>query len=353
MKKWLIKGLIGALLGALLIVVGFFAILTVFNPKHEPIEALTLTNNAKQIASHTEAFSVMTFNIGYAGLDDTQDFFADGGKRSRAPSQEQVLSNLEAMTAFMSDVSPDFIMVQEIDRKASRSHDVEQYTFIKEGLDGYGSTFAYNYNALWVPVPIFSPMGYANAGLGTFSKYQLSEANRIALNGQESWPMILAELDRCFTENFVPLDNGMSLVLINLHLSAYDKGGLLRAAQAAHVYTHMNALYEAGHYVILGGDWNQLLSDAQLSDPSFLENWPEWLVKIPETLTDSGFVWALDESVMTVRDLATPYEKGVTFETIIDGFLVSPNVEVLNVRGFDLSFKHSDHNPVWLDFKLK
>jgi exonuclease III len=38
---------------------------------------------------------------------------------------------------------------------------------------------------------------------------------------------------------------------------------------------------------------------------------------------------------------------------VIDGFIVSPNVEVLSVQTIDLDFKNSDHNPVKLTFALK
>ncbi|UPT64070.1 MAG: hypothetical protein M0D54_05870 [Hyphomonadaceae bacterium JAD_PAG50586_4] len=34
--------------------------------------------------------------------------------------------------------------------------------------------------------------------------------------------------------------------------------------------------------------------------------------------------------------------------TTIDGFVVSPNVAVESVRGFDLGFEHTDHQPVRL-----
>jgi hypothetical protein len=32
--------------------------------------------------------------------------------------------------------------------------------------------------------------------------------------------------------------------------------------------------------------------------------------------------------------------------TTIDGFIVSPNVAVESVHGFDLGFAHTDHQPV-------
>jgi endonuclease/exonuclease/phosphatase family metal-dependent hydrolase len=53
-----------------------------------------------------------------------------------------------------------------------------------------------------------------------------------------------------------------------------------------------------------------------------------------------------------VRDNATPYVKGETFETVIDGFLISPNLEIINTKTHDLGFKNSDHNPVTVTLKF-
>ena len=48
-----------------------------------------------------------------------------------------------------------------------------------------------------------------------------------------------------------------------------------------------------------------------------------------------------------------PYEKGVSYSAVIDGFIVSDNVEVTYVENIDLEFLYSDHNPVIIDFILK
>lgn len=37
---------------------------------------------------------------------------------------------------------------------------------------------------------------------------------------------------------------------------------------------------------------------------------------------------------------------------VIDGFIISPNVELLDVETLDLGFENSDHNPVIISFSL-
>lgn len=342
--------LIGIVAVVILVPVGFIGYVSLMNPVHDPVEVVVVENNQEVFADDKTVFTAMTFNLGYAGLDETQDFFADGGTRSRAASEEKVEENLKALTDVIKTQDADFYLLQEIDRSASRSYDVEQYERLKLEMNHYASGFAYNYNAIWVPIPFKNPMGYANAGLGTFSRYKKSAMTRIEFEGQESWPKRLGELDRCMMQSDIPLTSGKTLSLLNVHLSAYDKGGELRGKQVEHLITYMNALYDKGNYVVVGGDWNQLL----IQDDAYGENviLPEWLVRVPNTLTETGFQWAVDEKTNTVRDLATAYEKGKTFVTVIDGFLVSPNVTIIDIKGQDLEFKYSDHNPVKLTFKL-
>lgn len=333
--------------------ISFLIILTALNKKHPDTTVLDIENPKQAQLSIDDSFSITTFNIGYGSLGETEDFFADGGKNSISKSYEQTILNLNTIFDNILSFDSDFLFIQEIDRKSKRSHNTEQYTMLKDKLVDYSSSFAYNYNATWVPVPLNQPLGHVEAGMGVFSKYYNLSSVRHQLEGQESWPINLFELDRCFIETRIPLDNQKELILINLHLSAYDKGGKLRDKQATHLARLMNEEYKNGNYIVLGGDWNQLLSDKQMNDPEFLAKWPTWLVKAPDKLTETGFVWGIDESVMTVRDLVTPYIKGETFETIIDGFLVSPNLEIENVTGHDLKFKNSDHNPVTCTLKFK
>ena len=55
----------------------------------------------------------------------------------------------------------------------------------------------------------------------------------------------------------------------------------------------------------------------------------------------------------TCRGADIPYEKGVNYVTVIDGFIVSDNVEVTENFTVDTEYAFSDHNPVKLTFKLK
>ncbi|GAB6459580.1 endonuclease [Bacillus luti] len=352
MKKVLKVILVLILVGAA-ILGGFLGYMTLTKEQPADVISLKVENNKERVLEQGNEFKVTTFNIGYAGLDKDQDFFMDGGKGSGSSSKEQTEVNLKKMLSFLQNENSDFALLQEVDIKSLRSFDVNEHEFLKEGLPDYASSFGKNYDTKWVPVPITSPMGYAEAGLSTFSKYKVQTAERFQLPGMEPWPKRLFDLDRAIVEHKIPVSNGKFVRLVNLHLSAYDEGGKIRKQQVEYLKEYMNKHYKNGDYVIMGGDWNQLVSDVQLSDPKFVKERPEWLVELPKDFTNGGFQWAVDPSVMTVRDDVKKYVEGENFVTIIDGCIVSPNVEIVNVQGKDLKFENSDHNPVSAVFKLK
>jgi len=49
--------------------------------------------------------------------------------------------------------------------------------------------------------------------------------------------------------------------------------------------------------------------------------------------------------------LERSYSRGENYTTIIDGFIVSPGVEVLEVSTTDLDFQPGDHQPVRARFR--
>jgi len=105
--------------------------------------------------------------------------------------------------------------------------------------------------------------------------------------------------------------------------------------------------------VIAGGDWNHGLPGSDPGRFAWTIARPGWYMPLPTDFTPPGFSWAVDESVPTIRSTGSAYKKGANFVAVIDGFLVSPNVEIKKVNGRNLAFQHSDHNPVAALFVLK
>lgn len=337
--------------------VAVFAILliyiTVIDYKPPAQEELHANNNSSLSLKQGEPFTITTFNIGYAGLDQGQDFFMDGGTMSRSSSKKQTETNLNAIADFLTGTHSNLYMLQEVDINSSRSNHINEVKKISDRLQGYSDTFAYNYKASWVPVPLTDPMGAVKSGLLTLSTFHSTSHTRFDLPGKESWPVQLFELDRAFIESRLPVDNGKELVLINLHLSAFDKGGTIRKQQLEFLANYITQEVQKDNYLIIGGDWNHSLPGTDPSKFPTQQEWPEWLQPFPDSFGPSDFKWAVDLNTPSVRTLDVAYQQGVNFLAVIDGFLVSPNVEIVNVTGHQLNFTNSDHNPVTGTFILK
>jgi len=355
-KNRIIKRILLTILIVILIpifgIAGFvgYAALTEYNPA-EIEDAIMLTSRAVEPIG-LENFKITTYNIGYCGMDAQQDFFMDGGVMSRSSSLEQTQINMNKVIEFIDTIDSNAYFIQEVDESATRSHDLNQIDALIQGLPDYSATFAYNYKANWVPVPILEPMGKAYAGLMTLTKNQPESSVRYQLPGYESVPTRYVDLKRCVMTNTFPLENGKALILVNIHLSAFDKGGVIRAKQIEWLNNYLFELYNPEeNYIVVGGDWNHLMSQEIFER---ITGEPEsWIAVIPDSVTANGFTLVYDNEINSVRSAIKPYVEGENFETIIDGFLVSPNVEIVSVNTHDLNFENSDHQPVTAVFNFK
>ena len=79
-----------------------------------------------------------------------------------------------------------------------------------------------------------------------------------------SYPIRLANLKRCLLVNRIPIEGSdKELVVINLHLEAYDDGAG-KEAQTRMLAQLLREETEKGNYVIAGGDFNQTLDTVDL-----------------------------------------------------------------------------------------
>lgn len=331
----------------LLIPLSYFVYLMIFEYKPNVIEDTAMIN-----ASNTkleDEFSVMTFNLGYCSLDKDNDFFFEGGKNARGISKEKVVSNLEGLSHIIEENDADIYLLQEIDEECTRSCHVNQLDYVINRFDKYSSAFAYNFKLKYLLYPLYKPMGSAYSGLLTLSKFGITDSKRLELKGEEAFPRRLFFLKRCMVVNIYKTNNNKDLYMINLHLSAYDTNGDIRKQQVEFLINYINEIYdESKNYIIIGGDWNHLLPKE-----IYEEDMPIWVSLLPNELYEGTFRLVYDKSVNTVRSEDTPYTKGKNFETVIDGFLVSPNVETIDIKTLDYGFEYTDHNPVKARFRLK
>ena len=313
-----------------------------------------------QEASLTEVqtnttYTVLTQNLGFGAYTDDFTFFMDGGKSSWAESEESVVECISKSAEYIASQNPDFIFLQEVDIDSTRSYHINQLDLLRTYFDGYQEVFAVNYHSAFLMYPFHQPHGASNAGLATYSKPQMTSALRRQLEISTSFSKFL-DLDRCYSVSRIPVSNGKELVLYNTHLSAYGGSDEIRTSQMTMLLQDMKKEYDAGNYVLCGGDYNhdftgnstQMLND--MDDNDF-----GWAQPFPAELLPEGITRCIDysngETIATARNCDVPYSPDC-FTVILDGFLVSDNIKVTHLENQDLGFLYSDHNPVVMQFEL-
>ena len=221
----------------------------------------------------------------------------------------------------------------------------------------YGSWFATNFRTFSVPVPWYSPMGKIWSGIMTLSKFRFTdEVTRHSLPENLKLPERLFDLKRCMLVSRILLDEeGRELVLVNLHLSAFDDGEL-KKQQIEFVVEFLVNEHKKGNMVIAGGDWNHSLPGIEKEHFGSFTTQEEnlkWLGRIDENMTPDGWKWVFDKNNPSVRSNEKGYMKGENFTTVIDGFLVSPGITVKEIRTVVSQFEHSDHEPVVVEINIE
>jgi endonuclease/exonuclease/phosphatase family metal-dependent hydrolase len=335
-----------------LFVLGFIGLIVyALASDYKPDEKELIARSDKpSLLEDTISFSLLTWNIGYAGLDKDMDFFKDGGTKVITP-EDNCRENVSKIEDFLlKNDTIDFIYLQEIDKDSKRSYRIDEYENISEKLPSYNPFFAMNYNVFFVPKPVLNPMGKVVSGIAIFSKYTPESSTRYSLPGDFGFPTQLFYLDRCFMVNRYKLASNKELVLINTHNEAFDEGDI-RKAQIEMIKEFIMNEYNSGNYVIAGGDWNQYPPDFV---PAFSENQVNTsLMAMESDFLPKEWEWVYDPTSPSNRSVVTAYDPATTTTDVRDFFVLSPNLESVSVKCYNLGFANSDHNPIIMQVKLK
>ena len=345
---WILLLILVILAGSL---VGYLSA-TEFHPKDTEALKVEKSISSQDAMATSKEFSVMTWNIGYGALGDNADFFMDGGSSVKTADLERVQDNMGQIAHETALLDPDFSFFQEVDVNSHRSNDVDEAEVLKGISSMDDSTFAYNYRVPFIPYPI-PPIGKVNAGILTNSNVKVLDSTRYQLYSPYTWPESVGNLKRCLMVNRVKVEGSdKELVLVNLHLEAYDSGeGKIK--QTKMLKGLLDAEVAKGNYVIAAGDFNQTFSNADISNFKQLDGM--WKAGILDVDHFSDYQMLMDTSVPSCRSLDRAYKGAdpTNFQYYsIDGFIVSKNITVKSIKTQDLGFKSSDHNPVLLRASL-
>lgn len=434
MNRKLRKGLkiggltVGALVLSMVVTVGGYLVYVIGNYSRIPddqgliifgLNTQTIKDSDlydDSIPTSGTTFSASTYNIGFGAYDRAYDFFMDEndykpeyvashggvahtiGSHSRAASADAALHNTEGAVHTIVDLEQDygkpvdFALFQEVDTNSDRSFHVNQLQNMVNEFATYDYVHAINFHSSYLAYPLNEPIGKINSGISTFSRYSIESSVRKSFYVTDAFPTKFFDLDRCYSISKIPVGTtGKYLSIINVHLSAYDATGEIRARQFNELKGTLAAEFSAGNYVLVGGDFNH---DVIYDNPAFASNGtyinpaaqPEWYdnyeqqrpedywwnyLRLDPTdpdydLEGTGMTIAAADNIPTCRDPSIPWQdennNGIldNFLCTIDGFLVSPNLEVVRVENIaagddadNLGFAYSDHNPAYIEFKLK
>ena len=353
MKKALkILGIVLGAVAALLILVILAVTVAEYRPADE--EPVALLGRGEKTVAAGEPVTVLSWNIGYGGLSETADFFMDGGTGVRTQDEASVSANVKAVSDLIDSLDADVVFLQEADRNSTRSWHIDETQRIAAAEPSYQTAFANNFKVLYMPYPI-PFMGHVDSGLFTLTKYAADSAMRCQLPCPFSWPVRTVNLKRCLLVERLPVEGSdKELVLINLHLEAYDDGEG-KIAQTKMLADFMQSEYDKGNYVIAGGDFNQSFSSVDTGMYP-LQGGGLWECGQLDTAAFSdAWEFLMDTAHPTCRSLDRPYDRrdaGFQFY-MIDGFIVSDNIIVDAMETIDLDFANSDHNPIAMTVTLK
>jgi len=112
----------------------------------------------------------------------------------------------------------------------------------------------------------------------------------------------------------------------------------------------MEKEYNNGNYVVVAGDFNMTFPEIDNTNNTK----GEYIVtSFSDSFLPEGWSYGVDKSISTFRLRDVAYDKETSFTSIVDGFIVSPNVTIKSTKTIDTEFKHSNHNPVKMEFVLK
>lgn len=299
-------------------------------------------------------YTGISYNIGFSAYIPKFSFFMDGGTESWAFSKEDTINDTNNIANFLKEQDADFIALQEVDSNSDRTYHVNEVDMIRNQLADYSNVTACCYDSSFLFWPPWQPHGKSVSNLMTLSKFNpKNPALRRQLPIDEGFSAI-KDYDRCYSIQRYETDNGKELVWYTTHMSAYSDDPTTSNKQIEMLIKDMQHEFDNGNYVICAADFNkQIVQNPQnyFSVPLVEDTKPfpyEYLqgknINLVAPFNES-------EPVGSCRSAECPLES-TTPVSNIDGFLVSSNIIIDDTNVINTNFEYSDHNPVYIKFRL-
>tara|TARA_B110000503_G_C7112116_1_gene398585 strand:+ start:706 stop:1683 length:978 start_codon:yes stop_codon:yes gene_type:complete len=281
----------------------------------------------KVVPENDSIFSIVTYNIGYlSGM--TNNLAVESSKELYDDNLEKVISEVKKL-------NPDIMAFQEIDFNASRSYNVNQEEEIsKLGFNYRAQTINWDKRYLPFPYwPISMQYGKVVSGQSVISKYPLKEQQRVVLQRVVDEPF---HREAFYLERLAQvvkvLLNGKEVVLINIHLEAFDKQ--TRVKQFEEVLDIFNK-YKDTYPTILLGDFNSKARDKNA------------------VIQKIFGMKAIGNAASEMHNLGNTYDSKNPSERIDYIFYTKKSIEYISGKVLNQFGQASDHLPIEMKFRLK
>lgn len=317
--------------------------------EYKPNEKEMLSYNSKGTRGlyTSREVSIVEWNIAEALASYDMDSYKEGGKMIESNSKNSVYENLLGISETLLSYDADIYIVNDIDMKAKRTMNINEVEYLSKKLN-LVPLFAYDKKVKYTPYP-WPTEGNTAKGNAMYSHLGLSSLERVALPYKNtSFPLnLIAEKNAALVAK-IPLSNSdSSLVLINANLQKTPL--VTEESSDSSLDALLKLAYEeynnGENYVIIAASFNRKLCENSIINKTD--------IAIPSAFnTDLEDGWELvyDDTTMTQRSLNDVYknnENGVN-SYVTDGYIVSPNISVNEIKTIDEEFFYSAHNPIMI-----
>ncbi|NEQ43197.1 MAG: metal-dependent hydrolase [Leptolyngbya sp. SIOISBB] len=292
-------------------------------------------NDAYPLTTKAAEFSVVSYNIGYlSGLTNNQ---------AVRPEASLYETNLAIAIAALEPLAPDILALQEIDLDSRRSYQVDQVAALGDALAYPQRAIAINWDKRYVPFPFWPPtvhFGQMLSGQAILSRWPIVEQERLVLDKVAGNPFFYNALYLDRLAQVAQVDvNGQIVVVINLHLEAFDRP--TRQSQTESVLA-LAETYAEQYPVLLLGDFNSALNRDAEGTPRSIQ-----------TVLDSSIF----EPVVVAADWSSSEQftyRSDTPEFKLDYIFYTPDrIELLEARVLNEGGEASDHLPLLMRWRFR
>ena len=306
-----------------------------------------------------DTLKVMNWNVKFGG--GRIDFFFDCHGDRVIMEKEEVENNMTLLAEKIREVNPDILFLQEVDTDAKRSAFMNQVQYLLDNTELNFGVYASQWKAKYIPS---DGIGKMNSGNAILSKWELTDAKRIALPLIEEQNFIVRYfyLKRNLLHAKLKYSGG-ELNLLNTHASAYAKDKT-KKEQLEIIKHYADSLNSKEQSFILAGDFNALppnTKQTQNFDDSVCEDADyeaddysaetDWMMPYYETY----------ESAICLGEYSNDNDRHFTHTTDKNGFWNRKTDYIFTNRNFVSGsgttiqdwMEASDHAPITANYELE